>query len=89
MDRCQQVCRTLGEAITPRPAAEFRRRQFRGVLKVLDEQANHVRSNLRSTQVKKGKIEILRDRVRGEGAVAMAEKMATGTWTHDYGFSAS
>jgi ClpP class serine protease len=40
-------------------------------------------------QVRNGIIEILRDRVGEEKAVAMADKMATGTWTHDYGITAS
>ncbi len=40
-------------------------------------------------RVKNGIIEILRDRVGEEKAVAMAEKMATGTWTHDHGITAS
>ena len=41
-----QICRTLREAITPRPAASFRGCDFRRVLQVVEEQANHLRSGL-------------------------------------------
>ena len=40
-------------------------------------------------QVRSGIVELLLDRVGQEKAVAIAEKMATGTWTHDYGITAS
>ena len=40
-------------------------------------------------QMKTGITELLRDRMGEEKAVALATKMATGTWTHDYAITAS
>jgi ClpP class serine protease len=40
-------------------------------------------------QVKRAAEALLRDRMPPDGAEALAEKLATGTWTHDYPISAA